>query len=255
MKKTASILFIAMALIITLPFSYAAEKKSKTTVKVNRDKYFGNGLCNTPGYSCVKLQKGDNWKKLWPDETQRDIVQRVNRTNMGIWSGRTIAVPENLENITLLDVAPFPKQIDPSNNKMIIVDQDKLAWGAYARDGALVKWGPISSGKNYCKDIGRSCITISGEFYVFVKKGKRCRSNIFPVGRGGSKMPYCMFFYRGYALHGSYEVPGYRASHGCVRLFTRDAKWLNLKFVELPSEENNFLGTKVVVQKLTTLKQ
>ena len=61
-------------------------------------------------------------------------------------------------------------------------------------------------------------------------------------------MPYCMFFHKGFALHGSDDIPGYRASHGCVRMFTRDAKWLNEEFVEISSERNNFLGTKVVVR-------
>ena len=60
-------------------------------------------------------------------------------------------------------------------------------------------------------------------------------------------MPYCMFFHTGFALHGSYEVPGYNASHGCVRLYKEDAKWLNEEFVELPAFEND-KGTTVIVQ-------
>lgn len=215
--------------------------------------YFGAALCKTVGYECLKVKRGQSWKKLFPDEAQRDIVQRVNRTNMRLWAGRMIAVPTNLAKTTIQDVAPFPKQIEASDNKLIIVDQNKLAWGAYGRDGNLVKWGAISSGKNYCGDIKRACTTMTGEFYVFNKKDKRCKSSIFPVGRGGSVMPYCMYFYKGYALHGSNEVPGYRASHGCVRLFTRDAKWLNTKFVELPNREGTLIGTKVVVQKLTSM--
>lgn len=46
-------------------------------------------------------------------------------------------------------------------------------------------------------------------------------------------MPYCVFFNRGIALHGSPEVPGYHASHGCVRLFVQDAEWLNESFIEI----------------------
>lgn len=118
-----------------------------------------------------------------------------------------------------------------------------------------MKWGPISSGKDYCSDIGRSCKIKTGIFYVFNKQDKRCKSRVFPVGRGGAKMPYCMFYYKGYALHGSHEVPGYRASHGCVRLFTRDAKWLNQNFVELSTKHNNFKGTKVIVQRLINSKK
>src|SRR5690606_34548535 len=80
-------------------------------------KYFATGLCETPGYKCVKVNKGDTWEKLFPDENQRDIVQRINRTNMGLYRFKMIAIPENLENATIQQVAPFPKQIEPSDNK------------------------------------------------------------------------------------------------------------------------------------------
>jgi lipoprotein-anchoring transpeptidase ErfK/SrfK len=41
----------------------------------------------------------------------------------------------------------------------------------------------------------------------------------------GSPMPYSIFFLRGYAIHGSYEIKhlGRRASHGCVRLHPSNA--------------------------------
>jgi lipoprotein-anchoring transpeptidase ErfK/SrfK len=41
----------------------------------------------------------------------------------------------------------------------------------------------------------------------------------------GSPMPYAIFFLRGYAIHGSYEVRylGRPASHGCIRLHPSNA--------------------------------
>lgn len=41
----------------------------------------------------------------------------------------------------------------------------------------------------------------------------------------GSPMPYSIFFLRGYAIHGSYEVKhlGSPASHGCIRLHPSNA--------------------------------
>lgn len=41
----------------------------------------------------------------------------------------------------------------------------------------------------------------------------------------GSPMPHSIFFLRGYAIHGSYEVKhlGRPASHGCVRLHPKNA--------------------------------
>jgi len=35
-----------------------------------------------------------------------------------------------------------------------------------------------------------------------------------------------MYFYRGWAIHGSNSVPAYPASHGCVRVTRADAIWL-----------------------------
>jgi lipoprotein-anchoring transpeptidase ErfK/SrfK len=41
----------------------------------------------------------------------------------------------------------------------------------------------------------------------------------------GSPMPYSIFFLRGYAIHGSFEIKhlGRPASHGCVRLHPKNA--------------------------------
>jgi lipoprotein-anchoring transpeptidase ErfK/SrfK len=42
------------------------------------------------------------------------------------------------------------------------------------------------------------------------------------------KVPYVMYFYQGYALHGTYWHGnfGQPASHGCVNIPTEQAKWL-----------------------------
>ena len=50
------------------------------------------------------------------------------------------------------------------------------------------------------------------------------RSTIY----SGSPMPHAIFFLRGYAIHGSYEIKhlGSPASHGCVRLHPSNAKAL-----------------------------
>lgn len=213
-----------------------------------RIKFYGPALCVTPFYQCYKIQRGDSWKKLFPNPKERNIVQKVNRTYNRLWIGKVIAIPKNLSSLSILDVSPFPQKINTQNEKRIIVDQDKLAFGAYNSDGQLVKWGPISSGKDYCPDIKRRCRTRTGIFHVFDKRNSRCRSRMF-----AANMPYCMFFYKGFALHGSHDMPGKRASHGCVRLFKRDAKWLNHNFVQISGPHNNFKGTTIIVRKLSTV--
>lgn len=222
------------------------------SVGAHAAQYYGLGLCAYPQYQCIKIEKGQSWDTLFPDEQQRDIVQRINRTYNTLWPGKEIVVPRDLTNKTLLDFAPFPLTIVPDGESQVVVDQDKLAWGAYDLSGHLIKWGPISSGRDKCSDSNNSCRTMTGIFHVFSKEGDKCRSNVFPIGKGGAKMPFCMYFHKGFALHGSDDIPGYRASHGCVRMFTRDAIWLNKDFVITASERNNYAGTKVVVRPLTT---
>jgi hypothetical protein len=219
-------------------------------VAVNAGEFYGKSLCGYPQYNCIKMTGGQNWDKFLPDPVQRDVVQRVNRTYNYLYAGKEIAIPKNLAYLNMFDVAPFPLKLEGEHEKQIIVDQEKLAWAAYDEDGNLVRWGPISSGSDKCSDSNRVCRTLTGIFRIFSKENAKCVSDVFPIGKGGAKMPYCMYFHKGFALHGSDDIPGYRASHGCVRMFIEDARWLNEHFVELSSERNQFMGTKVTVRPL-----
>lgn len=194
---------------------------------------FGSTICDNKSlYDCYKVKKRDTWAKLFADEDTRLLVKRINRMNTPLHAGMTIAIPENIKNINMLDYAPFDTQISPPGKKVIMINFAKLAFGAYDSDGYLLYWGPISGGKGYCPDIGRRCNSPRGTFHIYTKQDGECVSTKFPVGRGGAPMPYCMFFHGGFALHGSPEVPGYNASHGCIRMFTIDAKWLNQEFTD-----------------------
>lgn len=114
---------------------------------------------------------------------------------------------------------------------LIDVDLSNLTWTAFDANGEIIRSGRVSGGKDYCPDIRRNCETVTGTFTIYRMGGEDCKSTIFPVGRGGAPMPYCMFFHGGYAIHGSNSVPDYNASHGCVRMVPEDARWLNEEFV------------------------
>lgn len=199
---------------------------------------YRHSLCGEPGISCIRVQSGDTWSDLWPDERERDVVMRLNRMNTRLSPGMVIAVPDNLANVDKMDISPFAYHIAAPGRHVILVDPKRLAWGAYDEDGGLINWGPMSGGRGYCPDIHSRCRTPAGSFAVYSKGGSDCVSTKFPIGEGGAPMPYCMFFKGGYALHGGF-VPGFNASHGCIRLFTPDARWLNHEFASN--------GTKVVV--------
>ena len=89
---------------------------------------------------------------------------------------------------------------------------------------------------------------VSSEFGDYVDDaGKVVKSNVDsrydsqPPGThfDGARMPYCMHFNGGYAMHEGY-VPRYAASHGCIRL----PKGMAEHFFEASPE-----GTRVIVKQ------
>ena len=196
-------------------------------------KTYGEYLCKSNGnYSCYKVGRGDSWERLVPDEEQRDLIRRINRVNTSLQPGTVVALPKEHVELEYFSLAPFPLYMDTNGQKTMIFDPSKLAWAAYDSEGNLVRWGPASGGNTWCADVRRGCRTSPGEYVIYTKKGAGCISGKYPLEKGGgAPMPYCMFFNKGFAFHGSPTVPGYNASHGCVRLFTEDAKWLNEEFV------------------------
>lgn len=124
-----------------------------------------------------------------------------------------------------------PSQIAASGRKTFIFNPNSLTWGVYTADGKLVRTGHGSGGRHHCPDVGRGCKTPSGTFSIHSKMGPSFRSSRYPLPRGGAPMPYAMFFSKYYAIHGSNDVPGYNASHGCIRVYPSDARWLNQEFL------------------------
>lgn len=213
---------------------------------------FGGSLCKTPGYTCLKIEKKHSWSQLFPNEKDCDLVKRVNRTNEFLSPGMVIAVPKDLSHKSLLDLSPFPAERPDTKENVIVVNLKLLAFAAYDAQGHQQYWGPISAGSDQCDTSSKDCSTPKGSYRIQRKKDEQCYSGSFPETifghNGGAFMPYCMFFYKGYALHGSETLPGYNASHGCVRLFTEDARWLNHNFVATRNSRKGIGGTEVEIE-------
>jgi len=181
------------------------------------------------------------WEMLWPNETEREIVMKINRRNIKLQKGDVLAVPCDMQGKTFMDYSPFPYQIK-TTEKLIIWDPSLLAFGAYDADGTLLRWGPGVGGRDFCPDIHRSCRTKVGTFRIIKKEKADFRSSRYPLGCSGlscAKMPWAMFFQENYAFHAG-NLPGANASHGCVRLFYSDSLWLNKNFLEI--------GTRVIIR-------
>lgn len=134
----------------------------------------------------------------------------------------------------------LPQTIN-TDERTVVVDPRVHTWGAY-EDGHLIRAGLASAGSDYCRDLGRRCHTAVGTFRVFSLGSAGCYSTRFPIPYGGAPMPYCMYFNRNQALHGSpagHVVEG-NVSHGCVRMHVDDARWLRFNFVNI--------GTKVIIR-------
>ena len=67
--------------------------------------------------------------------------------------------------------------------------------------------------------------TVTGKFKIWIKLKSTTMSG---PGYHLTNVPYAMYFYKGYGLHGTYwhNNFGTPMSHGCVNLTTADAGWL-----------------------------
>lgn len=133
----------------------------------------------------------------------------------------------------------LPSQIRSPGERLILVDPSNYQWGAYDTYGNLIRSGQVSAGKDFCEDTGAACRTNAGTYRIRSLGGSRCKSPSFPLPRGGAPMPYCMYYTRYQALHGSSQVGPGNISHGCVRMHVSDARWLRYNFARL--------GTLVVI--------
>jgi lipoprotein-anchoring transpeptidase ErfK/SrfK len=67
--------------------------------------------------------------------------------------------------------------------------------------------------------------TVTGQYYIYVKYVSTLMTG---PGYYLPDVPYTMYFYQGYGIHGTYwhNNFGTPMSHGCINMRTEDAKWL-----------------------------
>jgi hypothetical protein len=210
-------------------------------------------------YMCVKLRiprsnryQYREWHEMFRDSRLRQAVMKINRRNSLLWNGHTVALPRSFDPDPLA-YAPFPREKVWRGPRHVVVDLYNLAWGAYEPipgqefRSRLVWWGPANGGSKICRETGRlACKTHTGLHPILRLDGPHKRSDLYPVDCAnkrlcGHPMPYYMPFHPdGTGLHGDKWLVGRNASHGCVRMFVWDARWLNREFA--------FVGMPVLVE-------
>jgi hypothetical protein len=144
-----------------------------------------------------------------------EVVLKLNRLDSKhLRKGATLVLPD--ETADLMALSPFPREIASARSlpKLILVSREAQAFGAY-ESGKLVHWGPTSTGK-------KSTQTPAGLFHTNWRK-KETRSSVNPAWI----LPWAFNLdnFDGIAFH-QYDLPGFPASHGCVRLLNADAQWI-----------------------------
>ena len=165
------------------------------------------------GFDLRKLEKTDSLANLCrQDLACETIFMKVNRLDSRhISAGKSVLLPVDTEKAA--EYIPIPQQIsDSRSEREVRVFLNEQYFGAY-ENGNLLFWGPISSGT-------KSHPTWPGEFFVNYKQRHK-RS----IKYNNAPMPYSINYDGPYFIH-QQSLPGYPASHGCVRLLEADAKRL-----------------------------
>jgi hypothetical protein len=157
----------------------------------------------------------DSFQNKYKHE-EKKIIFAINRIDYGrISVGSKLVIPDTLV-MNLIKYSPFPEHIEILNfiPKTLLIAQRIQGFALY-ENGKLIKWGPVSSGK-------RSTPTPNGLHYANYKTKLKI-STVDAAWR----MPYYFNFmnFYGVGFH-EYSLPGYPASHACVRAYREDAQFV-----------------------------
>ena len=111
----------------------------------------------------------------------------------------------------------IPEEISGTNDFWVEVDLSAQMLYAY-RGSQIINSFYVSTGTS-------SFPTVTGSYKIYAK-----HSTYTMIGPGYNlpDVPYSMFFYKGYSIHGTYWHSNFGTpmSHGCVNMNTNDAAWV-----------------------------
>jgi lipoprotein-anchoring transpeptidase ErfK/SrfK len=196
------------------PDSVVVEPVKESVAPIIKENGFYSGIVFPKDKKLRDSLYSEFEKKYTPQE--RYTILALNRLDAkNRRNADTLVIPAEIDS-TLMSYSPFPIQLDVLSKvkKFVIFSYPIQAYGVYS-NGNLVKWGPTSMGK-------KSSQTTRGLTFANWKK-KLAISTV----KSEWKLPYNFNIHNlgGIGWH-EYDLPGYPASHSCLRLLRKDAMWL-----------------------------
>ena len=232
MKNALKIVILVISL---LSLSCKEEKKEHTTITKPEIKR------NAPKEIAYTFQKSEEWLKSEGTNTKAlDLVLAINRVDaVNLKKLDSILVPTDFSG-DLEYYMPFPLEVAVLNdvNKIILFSYATQAFATYEY-GILTHSGPSSMGRAKDK-------TPTGLFFTNWKAEETISTF---NDEWKLKWNFNIENKLGVGFH-EYELPGYPASHSCLRLLEKDAKML-YEFADQWELENaekvRLKGTPVIV--------
>jgi LysM repeat protein len=138
-----------------------------------------------------------------------------------IYAGQSLAIPGATATAAPQPAAAAPAPAVSYGNRWIDVNLTNQSLTAYENNTAVYH-ATISSGRY-------PYLTVTGQFQIYLRYQAQ-DMNGYRLGYDYylPNVPYVQYFYRDFALHGTYwhNNFGTPMSHGCVNLTTADAQWI-----------------------------
>jgi len=216
MKKM--ILFVGLISFLTI-FSCKdmIEKRQETSLEKKLERKYKKAQDYT--YTNWVLKSSDSVRKVFKEKftsAELTTIVALNRVDKSSFTSvDTLLIPDQFDD-DFLAYSPFPYTLDHAKDikKLAIFSYPIQAYGLY-ENGELIKWGPSSMGsKEHLTPTGLYFTNWKGEEVISTFDDEWVLRWNFNIQNE-----------EGIGWH-QYSLPGYPASHSCLRLLEADAKYM-----------------------------